>query len=138
MRSTLLIFSCLFVFSCKETNREASLIVGQWIFSDVDVSGLDSTLAGVENIHALPMRKSMQGLNYQFFTDSTFAFNVPSANNPQAAKANGTWSLSSDRKIITMKKNGTDRAKTMNITLLNQDSMVLEEQNVKLIFLRKK
>lgn len=134
----ILVFAFSFsLLSCSSANSEDE-IVGKWLFIKTDISALDQTMAGASNIQANPMEDAMRGLTYEFFPDHTFMIGAKSPHGG-TPKPNGTYSLINDGKAIELKKNGSSpnqKNKIMNIPVLNADSLVLEEQGVKLIFLR--
>lgn len=129
----------LILASCSQTSQTEKDLVGKWLFVKADLAALDTSIAGISNVHANPMEEAMRGLTYEFFPDKTFLIGLPAAHGGKS-KPNGTYSILNDGKSIELKKNGTSpnaKNKIMNIPVLNADSLVLEEQGVKLIFLRK-
>ena len=129
----------LFLASCSQSSQTEKDLVGQWLFVKADLRGLDTTISGAANVHANPMEEQMRGLTYEFFADKTFLIGLPPAHGGKS-KPNGVYSILNDGKSIELKRNGSppnSKNKIMNIPVLNADSLVLEEQGVKLIFLRK-
>lgn len=127
-----------FLVSCSSSSNAEEEIVGKWLFIKTDISALDQNMAGASNIQPNPMEDAMRGLTYEFFPDKTFMIGAktPHGGTP---KPNGTYTLINEGKGIELRKNGSSpnqKGKQMNIPVLNADSLVLEEQGVKLIFLR--
>lgn len=129
----------LLLASCSQTSQTEKEIVGKWLFVKADLRGLDTTMLGATNVHANPMEEQMRGLTYEFFADKTFLIGLPPAHGGKS-KPNGSYSVLNDGKSIELKRNGAGanaKSKIMNVPVLNADSLILEEQGVKLIFLRK-
>ena len=127
------------LLACSSSSETEKELTGKWLFVKADLAGLDTSIAGASGIQANPMEDAMRGLTYEFYEDKTFLIGVPSAHGGKS-KPNGTYSLLNDGKSIELKKNGTgpnQKNKIMNIPVLNADSLVLEEQGVRLIFLRR-
>lgn len=137
IRKLIPVIFILLLASCSQSSQTEKDLVGKWLFVKADLSTLDTNMLGASNVHANPMEEQMRGLTYEFFADKTFLIGLPPAHGGKS-KPNGSYSILNDGKSIELKRNGTDtKSKIMNVPVLNADSLVLEEQGVKLIFLRK-
>jgi hypothetical protein len=135
--SALLLLLCACLLACSAPPKRDKLIVGKWGFDKVDASQLQEQLSAADDMKVGLMEGMMKGLTYEFFEDKTFRMQAKTLIG--SGEKNGTYQLVHDGMAIEMTKNSDNakqKDKLMNILVLNQDSMVLEESGVKLIFLR--
>lgn len=137
MRKIIFFFVLISVFSsCTPVKKRDQFLIGKWNFEKVDAAALESQLSETENERVTMMEKMMQGMSYEFLQDKTFR--VQSKTMMGNGGKNGHYALKQDGAAIQLTKENSRKPKTMNIAVLNSDSLVLEENGVKLIFLKAK
>lgn len=102
----------------------------------MNAAALESQLSAAENERVEMMEKMMQGMSYEFFSDKTFRMQAKTMMGNGGK--NGHFQLMQDGAAIQLTKESNGKEKLMNITVLNSDSLVLEENGVQLIFLKAK
>lgn len=102
----------------------------------MNAAALESQLSAAENERVEMMEKMMKGMSYEFFGDKTFR--MQSKTMMGNGGKSGHYQLMQDGAAIQLTKESNGKEKQMNISVLTSDSLVLEENGVKLIFLKAK
>jgi hypothetical protein len=122
------------ILACSDDKSKQQLIIGSWKFAAVDASLVEATLSHANKMNVRLMEMSMKDQRYEFKNDQTFSF-VSAKDN--SVLLSGTYQLTQNEMEIELKKNGDNgKPKRMSIGLLKNDSLILEENGVLLIFTR--
>jgi hypothetical protein len=92
-----------------------------WKFDKATTTSTDtSVLQGIALINAFMMNSVVT-----FNVDGTYTLTSPLINDPET----GTWELSSDEKLLTIKSDGDSDADVNRITRISDAELVLEEDD---------
>jgi hypothetical protein len=143
MRKLFLFIPLLFLLhACTQSESRETLIVGKWQYWSMQTSATAFDSARVDRLSL-----QMKEVSYEFGADKSFTFRLggrPGHGGHGASsvqRQEGRYALSEDGKSVTLTKvdhNVDQASRTMNIDKLTNDSLVLEQDGVRLIFLREK
>lgn len=123
-----------FLFACGSGNNADQQLVGQWKFAHVDASGVPGYSGDPQSqVHVSMMETAMQEMTYEFSADQSFVFQMPSGHGTQIQK--GHYEIIDGQSLRMTKTAG--ESKTMTIEKVTADSLVLEENGVRMFFGRK-
>ena len=128
-----------FLFACGSGSNTESQLVGQWKFSRVDASGVPGYSSSPESqMHISLMETAMQEMTYEFSADKSFIFQMPSGHGMQTQK--GRYEIIDGQSLrMTKTAGGKDAdSKTMTIEKVTADSLILQENGVRMFFGKKK
>jgi hypothetical protein len=122
------------LLSCGSSNANQDKIVGSWTFVKVDAGVWNAGLNHAQKQNINLMEQTMKDMRYKFFENESFLMD---AGGNDGMKANGKYRLIEDGRAIELSKEGANtKPKVMNLEKLTNDSLILEENGVRLYFVK--